>query len=585
MNFKKSLFLDFFLIFVIFLLGLYCSKGLFREYAFSTHDGDHHISRSFDAIQSLKEGNFPLRWAGSLNDWCGVPVFNFFYPLIYYEVFLINFLVKDVINSLKVIASLSFTIAPVFFYLWLKKETRNALASFVGAFLYLFVPYRFSLVYVRFNPEFVAYTFLPIVLWIESFLLERLRKDKLISFKTLLIAFVLSLIGGIFITSHNFAVMLLVPILVIYSGIKIYLNKIFDKQKIALLIFVFVSLLGISAFFWGPMILEKKYVKLNTMWTINYRDHFPELWQVIRSKWDYGSSEVGTEKDGMSFMLGYSQWLVIGASAFYVILYIFQKKKSKIPIEIIFWFSVSCLSLFLILPWSRFVWNNIKILQEIQFPWRLLGITSFTIAALSGLFLASIKNKFLLYFLSVFFLALAFVGNRNHLRPQPSANPEKYVDYEKNHDHRYATTSIFDDILGKESVSLCLPGTSTITSPLDSSISWVVERGNTFGKISFNNSKKENISLRLGLEFFPGTYLMKFNQESVNTIRNCQGRVCLDNLKFYDKENTLEWQIVQSPVERFFNMITLLTLFAWIAGLFLVLLRKDEKKTRQVVKT
>ncbi len=575
MNFiKKRLTTDCLLLIALFLFGLFCSKGLFKYYGFATHDGDHHISRSFDAIQSLKEGHFPLRWAGSLNGWCGVPVFNFFYPLTYYLVFLVNFLVKDVINSLKVVAVWSFTIAPIFFYLWLNKETKNKIASFAGAFLYLFVPYRFLLVYVRFNPEFVAYTFLPIMLWIESSLFERLKKDKTISFKTLFLAFWLSLIGGIFIVSHNFAVVLLLPIIGVYTIIKVFMFRIFAKEKLALLFFVFVSIVGLSSFFWGPMVLERKYVKLNTTWAVNhYRDHFPTLQQVIRSKWDYGTSEPGTEKDGMSFMLGYSQWLVMGATAVYLILTLFQKRKFKLPTEIFFWFSVSCLSLFLILPWSKFVWERIKILQEIQFSWRILGVTSFTIAALSGFLLVAIKDRKVFYFLFFIFTSLSFYGNRNHLRIQPALYPQKYIDYEKNHDHRYATTTMFDDILNKESTMLCLPSKNM---PPDMSIAFTppikgvvlkTERGNTFGKVSFNSNIGLENNMRLGLEYFPGIYKVKLNGAILETL-NCQGKVYLEKVELKKGENILEWKVVQSPTEKIFNYLSIGFLTIWV--LFLI---------------
>src|SRR4030043_283601 len=74
-------------ILVLVFLGVYCSKGLFTYYAFFTHDGDHHIARSFDAIVALREGHFPLRWTGSLNHYCGIPIYNFFYPISFFTDF------------------------------------------------------------------------------------------------------------------------------------------------------------------------------------------------------------------------------------------------------------------------------------------------------------------------------------------------------------------------------------------------------------------------------------------------------------------------------------------------------------------
>ncbi len=574
-------------IILLVLFGLFCSRGLFQYNIFATHDGDHHISRGFDAIQGLKEGHFPLRWAGSLNGGCGVPVFNFFYPLIYYLVFLINFAAKDVIFSLKIVCLLSFTVGPVFFYLWLKEETGNKIAGFAGAFLYLFVPYRLLLVFVRFSPEFVAYTVLPILLWSLGRLLYSLGTKGRINKNSWRWAFFSVFWGGVFVISHNFVVMLLLPIVVSYFFLKAFLLKLLTRKNFFLLTAVVISMILLGSFFLGPMLVEKKAVKLDTMKTVDFRDHFPTLGQVIRSRWDYGNSLPGTEKDGMSFMLGYAQWLVLGFSLIFVVLKLLncQKKKEIFFSPVFFWLVVSLVALFLILPWSKFVWEKVEILQEIQFSWRFLGVAAFSLAALAGFLLAAIPRGLIFYFLSAFLVLLGMIGNRNHLRPQPSPYPWKYVDYEKNHDHRYATTTIFDDVLNKESRMLCLPGTPAIISSLPKGMIWSVERGNTYGKISLTAAKEEKVTLRLGLEFFPGIYQISLNGRRWDNLKNCQGRVCLPDLNFPAGENILEWKIVQSPTEVFFNRLSFLTLTAWTIVIFFVSLKKDEKKTRQADKS
>lgn len=151
----KKIFFSLLPFIIITTLSIWAGKGLFQYSFFSTHDGNHHISRSFDAVETFAEGHFPLRWAGSLNFNCGVPIFNFFYPLIYYLVILINPLIKDVIISLNIIEYSSFFIGTIFFYLWTKEEIKDRWAALGGAILYLFAPYRFLLVFAR-NPPLKA---------------------------------------------------------------------------------------------------------------------------------------------------------------------------------------------------------------------------------------------------------------------------------------------------------------------------------------------------------------------------------------------------------------------------------------------
>ena len=290
-------------ILLILFLGVYCSRGIFTYHFFSTHDGDHHLARSFDAIQTLSEGHFPLRWAGSLNYFCGVPIFNFFYPLFYYLIFLINFLIGDVISSLKVVYVLSFTLAPLFFYFWLKRETKNTATSLFGAILYLFVPYRFLLVFVRSSPEFLAYTVLPIFLYFLSIFFEKVKSKKR---RACFLGFLASLLGAMFIVSHNLVAFLLSPILGLWFMIKVWRTKIYQqKGKFFFLdVLTAISIIGLSAFFWGPVFLEKEQTQLSRA---NYWQHFPTLKQLIRSPWGYFYSAPGVGNDGMSFSLGYAQ--------------------------------------------------------------------------------------------------------------------------------------------------------------------------------------------------------------------------------------------------------------------------------------
>ncbi len=110
---------------------IWTGKGIFKYSIFSTHDGDHHIARSFDAVTTFKEGEFPLRWAGSLNYFCGVPIYNFYYPLLYYLVILGNFLTHNVLYTLKIVYFLSLLLGTVGFYFWAREETGKDISGVI----------------------------------------------------------------------------------------------------------------------------------------------------------------------------------------------------------------------------------------------------------------------------------------------------------------------------------------------------------------------------------------------------------------------------------------------------------------------
>ncbi|MBM3209400.1 hypothetical protein FJZ40_03865 [Candidatus Shapirobacteria bacterium] len=601
---KKNLFKDwkkywpFLLVFLLIILGIFSGKSIFRYYFFSTHDGDRHIARSFDAIAALSEGHFPLRWAGSLNHYCGVPVFNFFYPLIYYLVFLLNFLTYDVILSLKIIYLSTFVLAPIFFYFWLAKETNNHIASFTGALLYLFVPYRFLLIFVRSSPEFISYTILPLLLYLISSIFE----DKIEGKKLFPKSFLIVVVGGLLTISHNFAAMFLLPIILLFIFSKLVFLKLINIKKVFFIVFVFLSFFGLGAFFIGPAFLEKSTVKLATVQTINYKEHFPALWQLVRSPWGYFYSSSGTENDGMSFMLGYAQWLVLALSGIFL-LKNFKDERSKRRwflgnFFVILWFLLSLLTIFLILPYSISIWDRVRILQQVQFSWRFLGVTSFTIAALAGALLSKINSRFISGVVVLGFIFFAIYGNRNHLLPQPVSNIEQYYHFEALHPNRYSTTTLADDILSKNALAACgyepflvfnlarygqsysekaeagnqadvfvpfLHYGERVRFTNQEKIDYTVDRKNSYGAVFFSIPGELSGNLRINLEFFPGTYKFSLNGNKIGSYSDCSGRVCLENLGLRKGKNTINWKIVQTPTQKIFNLISILFLFTWLA--------------------
>jgi len=543
---------------IVILLGVYCSREVFHYYFFKTHDGDVHIARSLDAIVAIKEGHLPLRWAGSLNYFCGVPIFNFFYPLFYYLVFVINLFAQNVIVSLKVIYLLTFIIGPVFMFLWLKKETRNDWGAFIGAILYLFLPYRFLLIYVRNSPEFLAYMILPILFYQIFCFCKK---------KNLITGLGVSILMALLVLSHNLVALITLPIVFFWFGYKIWTLKLYKKKAYLVLVgAIALSAIGLSAFFWGPMIFEQHNTQLGTMGVYKYYNHFPTVKQLIRSPWGFYYSLANGNEDGMSFMLGYAQWVVLGLA---VILLCFNllkwgiQKTIRVNQKLFFWLLFSGLFLFLMWVRSQFIWELLSPLQRIQFPWRLLGAAGFTTAAVAGFWLTAIKNKKLLFFLIPVILFLAIYGNRNHIKVQLVDNLEWYSQPDSC-PLRYSTTTVGDDILNQAAVSTCSFNDDFLLID-NQAINNQLNRGNTFGNIKFEWPKTETVdTIKLNLEYFPGIYQISINGKRVEKINNLLGRVSLDQISLNGGENAIDWRIIQSPIERCFNGISLGFLIVWL---------------------
>lgn len=578
------------LIFAI-LIGatIWAGKGIFKYSIFSTHDGDHHIARIFDAVASFKEGEFPLRWAGSLNYSCGVPIFNFYYPFIYYLAVLGNLVFKDVIFTLKIINFLALLIGTFGFYLWAKEETGKSFPAIAGALVYLFAPYKFLLTFVRGSPEYLAYAILPIVLFLYAkvFNSKDLPAGKAGN-KFVLYAFFASVMGAVLTISHNFTVMFLMPIILLYLVVKIILLKL-DLKKIGWLALSFVGSFGMGSFFIGPAILEQKYTQIGANF-IMWRDHFPELWQIWNSKWEYFYSSSGTINDHMSFMLGYAQWLILGIAGVFLVYRLFKTNLRvgvfiKENIWILIFFLGTLFTLYLILPWSIPVWEKLPLLQEIQFSWRLLGVAVFTLAALFVFVLDKMKSKYLVIGLAVGVSLFAVVAERNHLLPQPISVEDvyRYDDFEKLHPHRYSTTTLGDEIIAPTAEKACWFDTPVVaTNNKKDMIDYkVVDKGNTYGNVKFeNNSMLKGDKLVLGLSYFPGIFKIGVNG-GVTDYSDCGGLICFGTDKLGSGANFLSWKVGESQTELFFDWLTIGFFVLWIVLLFVRFsgIYKDKKKT------
>ena len=562
------------LIWAIMIFGVvWAGKGLFKYEFYSLHDLDHHLARSYDAIQTIAEGQFPLRFAGTLNYGCGVQIYNFFYPLFYYLVIVLYWLFNDVFLSYKIISFISLLLGTIFFYLWTKKETNNKLAAFSGAMLYLYAPYRFLLIYVRGSPEYLAYAIWPVVLYFFSLAFSENNSSKFIKY-----CFFAALFGGLLTISHNFTVMLLMPILLLYLIIKIFFYSKNSKKRILLLIYSFISAFGLGAFFIFPALIELKFTKLSLPMFVYY-EHFPELWQVIRSKWGYFYSFPGVKDDGMSFQLGYAHWFVLAIVSIWLVFKLYKTISQKVKLSvflkenilILSFYLISIVSLYLTLPYSRVIWDKVHLLQSIQFPWRLLGIDVLAISTTFVFWVAKIRQRPLSVILIIIVSMLAFIGNRNHLLSQPVMdNMIQYYRNPETNPLRYSYGSFGADVLPVDMKNVCYFTDKFIRTNepnLDGTdVSYkIIEKISTRGSVEFlfDTSINKSEKIILNLSYFPNVYKFSINGKSEN-YSNCEGYVCLGKQNLIQGVNFVSWKVVSTSIENIFNIVTLSFVISWI---------------------
>lgn len=345
-------------------------KNLAAPGFFPIHD-DTQVSRIYEMGKSLSDGMFPVRWVPDLGYGYGYPIFNFYAPLPYYAGGLITLTGVDPLFSTKTVFAFGFLMSGVFMYL-LGRSFWGNLGGIISAILYMYAPYNALNIYVRGDlAEVWGYAFVPL------FFYGLINIYKTLQPKYVLIGSVG--ISGI-ILSHNLTAymtsVIFVPIVILLSLI--------SKDKLKFFVYSFGSfVLGsfLASFYFIPALLEMQYTNVLSQigGGANFRDHFVCLSQFWESNWGYGGSAAGC-LDGMSFRIGKLHLLATFISLF--VLFLKNEKASK---KFIAFLGLSFfLSLFLMLPVSRFVWETVPLMEFLQYPWRFLIFSSLFASLLGG---------------------------------------------------------------------------------------------------------------------------------------------------------------------------------------------------------
>jgi len=364
---------------LLFIFPLLVIRQWFLPGLPQTHDAETHVSRAAVFSKSILEGNIFPRWAGPLNWRYGTPSIMFLYPGLSYFSALIHLATKmQFITIFKLLMVLGYIGSGIFWYRWMRALGFSPFPALISSLFYLLAPYRLVNIFVRGAlGEHIGFFFFPLIMLMAT----RLG----LTGKTIYASGLALSVAGL-VLSHNLSALMYLPLIVIYPVVLIGIHR---KKPLHLKIYFGTILLGLSlsAFFWLPAILESKYTLASWIFAAqqSYATNFLAFRQLILSPWSYGWSEPGIDRDGMSFQIGIAQWLVILAGIGLLIK--FSKRellllKSGLALVIV--------GIFLSLPVSLSLWQQISLLQKFQFPWRFLSL----IVIGSSLISAIVADKF-----------------------------------------------------------------------------------------------------------------------------------------------------------------------------------------------
>lgn len=554
---------------LILVLCYFAVKPMLSPGFFTVHD-DTQPSRISQMTKSLMAGQFPVRMAADLGYGYGYPIFNFYAPLPYYVGAVFQIIGYSSVMSAKYMYSIGILLSGITMFYLGRKLSGNT-GGIVAAVLYVYSPYHAVDIFIRGAVgEYYAMAFLPLVMlgiWeiidvssVKSF------KQAGLKWQRGLVISSLGLAGTLL--SHNIIGALCVFFMVV--GLLVTLLILFIKKKkihfLIPLIMVILFGIGLSAFFTLPAWFEKKYTSVEklTGGGSNFNDHFVYVDQLWDSPWGYGGSAPGRE-DGMSFKLGKIQ-VILGLFSLGSFLFHIRRKKSYVINNIpgIIYTSLFLVSIFLMTDVSRFIWAAIPWFSYIQYPWRLLVFSSFSLAALGGLGIYFRGKNGWLYAFIIFLLTVYINGK--YFRPQLML-PLTDIDYTGKTVLQTKISRISDEYLPPDFVipPLSFQGITNGLSGINGVT--VLEAYESPAKKIYQVEIESNMEINSNIAFFPGWKAFIDGKETVIERKNG-----LINLQITGGRHIVNLTFRDTPVRLIGNAISLLSLFLL---LYVSLSKKD----------
>lgn len=368
-------------LFSVFALGPLLGAGYF----WGAHDGRHSVYFLFEFDRAIQDGIWYPRWAPDFTFGYGYPLFNIYAPGALFVGEGLHLLGFDFVTATKIVFGLSIVLSGPAMFGLVKRLTGSSPAAFLSGLMYVYMPYHLADVYVRAAlEESVALIFLPLTLWGFYETVVNPRKTSIVA---------AALAYGAMAFTHNgitliFTIVLAIWVLFLMArrfGERAHPNWTSRLTQIVALGLpslgaVFLGM-ALAAVFLVPGLLEYNSVRTDQWLATNYYDyakHFVFAFQLFSPTWGFGISVPGPN-DGMSFQLGVVP-VLLGLFGIFGLV----RNPNAARRYWLFFAVMTGIVVLLMFGMSLPVWRTVPVLVFAQFPWRLLALTTVSLAALSG---------------------------------------------------------------------------------------------------------------------------------------------------------------------------------------------------------
>ncbi|MDY6877645.1 MAG: glycosyltransferase family 39 protein, partial [Chloroflexota bacterium] len=358
---------------VVCLILLLCAVAivpLLRSESPCTHDGGLHYFRVTAMRHALQDGVIFTRYLPDLAFGYGYPFFNYRAALSYYlalALHLVGLPLPLALNGVYVLSILGSAFAA---YL-LARDLFGPRAGIVAAAAYAYAPYQFLDALLRGNaPEALALPLFPLILWaFRRLVLTGQRRWFLISVVSLSALHL----------SHVISFFLFTPFLLAYLTV-LWLVYRREGHWVATGS-AFAMAWGLTAFFWGPALLERGYAQLHMSHVTRNNDfhyNFLGLAEIFAPPAPVDTSLMNPP---MRVHLGLVPAILGGVGLVVGLVRLREREQRTL---LIFFALAAAVMLWMSTRASLWLWEHVPLLPFVQFPWRFVGRAALPVALLTS---------------------------------------------------------------------------------------------------------------------------------------------------------------------------------------------------------
>jgi hypothetical protein len=376
---------------IVAAVGLLACWGLLQQRAFVTIDGEsHHLYWLNELNLMVKEGDFFPRWAPHFSYNRGSTVFMFYAPLSRYlgESFVLGGLTPAFAFLAALVAT---TVASGVSMYFLARDFVRGPGAVVAAIAYLYNPYRLADMYQRGDiAETLNFVFFPLALLAVSRALRFNRRPGLklivgggISFALMLISHQLS--------AFYFGLFVLVPFMLFCLARYLWQERkllgpalrraLFHLGYLAAMVALGV---GLSAFYLVPLLLETKFIRVDTKVDIDSTYGFLEPNLSNWKDWISSIRPLEWADKSMTNLAWFGPTSLVLALLGALVLLWPGKPKKRFRGSGLFFAGLIVVLLVMQMQFTQPFWKNVPGMIYIQFPWRLMIYVALLASLLSG---------------------------------------------------------------------------------------------------------------------------------------------------------------------------------------------------------